>query len=69
MEYRPVTATEVLCECGHETTVFEASMRRWADQVPERVEGDPTVAIADDDGLFVCAGCGRRVYVPTFTAN
>ena len=69
MQHRVVTATEVHCECGHETTVFPSSMAPWAGELPGRVETDMSVAIADDDGLFVCAGCERQVYVPTFSPN
>lgn len=63
------TATEVRCECGHETTVFPHVVQAWADEVPERIAGDPGIAIADEDGLFVCPGCERRVYVPTASLN
>ena len=69
MQPRLVTATEVRCECGHETTVFPASMGAWAAEVPGRVENDASLAIADDDGLFVCDGCDRQLYVPTFSPN
>ena len=63
------TATEVQCECGHETTVFPSAVAPWADEVPELVASDASLAIADEDGLFVCPGCARRVYVPTASLN
>lgn len=63
------TATEVQCECGHETTVFPAFVRPWLEEIPGRIEGDESLAIADDDGLFTCTGCARRVYVPTASMN
>jgi Zn finger protein HypA/HybF involved in hydrogenase expression len=70
VEQRHVTtATAVRCECGHETTVFPHAVQRWADEVPERLAGDASVAIADEDGLFTCAGCARRVYVPIASMN
>jgi len=63
------TATEVRCECGHETTVFPFFVRPWADEVPDRVQHDASIAIADEDGLFTCAGCGRSIYVPSASMN
>jgi hypothetical protein len=63
------TATEVRCECGHETTVFPHTVLPWANEVPERLATDTNVAIADEDGLFVCAGCARSVYVPIASMN
>lgn len=68
MDQRHVTtATEVRCECGHETTVFPYTVRAWADEVPGGIARD--TAIADEDGLFVCAGCERSIYVPTASLN
>lgn len=63
------TATEVQCECGHETTVFPSAIAAWADEVPDLVSSDASLAIADEDGLFVCPGCARSVYVPTASLN
>jgi hypothetical protein len=63
------TATEVRCDCGHETTVFPASVAAWADEIPEQIAHDPKLAIADENGLFICAGCKRSVYVPTASMN
>jgi hypothetical protein len=63
------TATEVRCECGHETTVFPASVAPWAEEIPELIASDARLAIADEDGLFTCAGCRRSVYVPTASMN
>ena len=63
------TATLVRCACGHETTVFPHAVRAWADEVPGRVADDESIAIADKDGLFVCASCERSIYVPTASLN
>jgi hypothetical protein len=68
-ERHVTTATRVSCECGHETTVFPYAVLPWANEVPERLARDASVAIADEDGLFVCAGCARSVYVPTASMN
>jgi hypothetical protein len=46
-----------------------AFVRPWLEEIPGRIEGDESPAIADDDGLFTCAGCARRVYVPTASMN
>ena len=70
LEPRPsTTATEVRCECGHETTVFPFSFMPWVEEVPDRIQDDPSVAIADEDGLFTCAGCERSIYVPSASLN
>jgi hypothetical protein len=63
------TATVVRCECGRETTVFPHAVRAWAAEVPDSVARDESIAIADEDGLFTCAGCNRSVYVPTASMN
>ena len=63
------TATEVRCECGHETSVFPAFVRPWAEEILEPIDGDTSLAVADDDGLITCAGCGRSVYVPIVSMN
>ena len=62
----PTTATEVECECGHETTVFPSAL---ASEATRSGTSNASLAIADEDGLFVCPGCARSVYVPTASLN
>ena len=63
------TATEVVCECGHETIVFPFMVTPWAEEIPKRVETGLSLAIADENGLFSCRGCERSVCVPTASMN
>ena len=63
------TATEVVCVCGHETTVFPHTVKPWAEEIPGRLETDRSLAVADEDGLFTCPACERSVYVPTASMN
>jgi hypothetical protein len=49
--------------------VFPFSVMPWADEVPDRIRADASLAIADEDGLFTCAGCERSVYVPSVSMN
>ena len=63
------TAIDVICECGHETTVLPFAVTPWASEVPDELAGGTSLAIADEDGLFTCAVCGRSVYVPTVSLN
>ena len=38
--------------------------------LPEAVKSySASLAIADEDGLFTCAGCERSVYVPSVSMN